>query len=327
MENYSVLKMLVLDEILGMRPTFEMSRHLGFTFDKYKRWMNNEKILRWNEFTELCEKAGLNLQSALEMIKLPKDEATSSEKLFLHLKDYNFLKTNQEVSNFLKCHVSVVKRYSVGHTVPDVETIFKLISFRANGLSLFINRLFANEVHNPLLKKWIDTDAESVRFETKYPMSSMISAALSLEDYKNRKLTTEQWLAQLLNFDVSEIQKTIISMLNSKIITQTEEDKFQVNHTTTNLDGVTVQEIVPFIQYLNKRLIDKLEKRKDSRFKSQAAPGAMEYRVFPASLESIDKINSILNKAGNEILKTLEEDTNPKIEARTILLQHFSLTK
>ncbi len=327
MENYSVLKMLVLDEILGIKPTFEMSRELGFGFDKYKRWMNNEKILRWNEFTELCDRAGLNLANALEMVKFSKVDIGSSEKFFTHLKDYNVLKTNQEVSDYLKCHVSVVKRYSVGNTIPDVETIFKLIGFRSNSLSIFLNRLFSNEVQNPLLKNWIQGDLSHLHFETQYPLSSMISAAINLEDYKEKKSTTVEWLAEYLGFQIGEIKAALTIMKDSGIVSEEGNDVYKTSHTTTNLDGVTLQEIIPFIQYLNKKLICKLEKRKNPGFKSLAAPGMMEYRVFPASLESIEKINSIINRAGNEILKVLEEDENPKIEARTILLQHFSLTK
>ncbi|MBC7711777.1 MAG: hypothetical protein H7177_00460 [Rhizobacter sp.] len=327
MENYSVLKMLVLDEILDMRPSFEMSRELGFNFDKYKRWMKSEKILRWNEFVEICEKFNLNLAGAIEMLKLPIEDAVVSEKLFTHLKESTFLKTNQEISDYLNCHVSVVKRYSIGNTIPDVETIFKLISFKSNHLSMFVSRLFSDEIKNPFLKKWVDTDSSSARFESQFPISSMISAALFLDGYKKRNIRTAEWLSAVLNLELSNVHEALKQMIDSHIIKVVADDVFVPEHITTNLDGVTIQEIIPFIQYLNRTVVEKLERKKRPEFKSSAAQSALEYRVFPASLESIDKINLILNKAHTEILKVLEEDECPKIEVRTILLQHFSLTK
>lgn len=327
MENYSLLKMLVLDEILGMKASYDMSRDLGFSFDKYKRWMNNDKILRWNEFIDICDKNNLNLSSSMEILKIARDDAFDPVKLFNHLKMINAFKTNQEVADYLKCHVSVVQRFSNGATIPDFETIFKLINFKLNDLALFISRLFSDQITNPLLKKWIDNDINFARFESKYPLSSMISAALCLEEYREKDKATAEWLSDVLKIDLATIKNAMIKMQESKVIEETSPDIYITDHTTTNLDGVTTLEIIPFIQYLNRTLIDKLELRKSPEFQSKSAAGAMAFRVFPASLEAIDKINMIIIKAHTEILKTLEEDKNPKVEVRTILLQNFNLSK
>lgn len=327
MENYSLLKMLVLDEILGMKPSYEMSRELGFSFDKYKRWMKNEKILRWNEFVEICERNNLNLWSALEILKISHRDALDPVKLFNHLKVVNTFKTNQEVAEYLKCHISVVQRYSNGATIPDFETIFQLINFKLNDLALFISRLFSDQIQNTYLKKWIDSDSNFARFECKYPVSSMISAALCLDLYLDKKNSTADWLSEILNLDMATINEALDKMKESKVIIEVKPDFYVPEHITTNLDGVKSIEIIPFIQYLNRTLIDKLELRKNEDYQPKYAAGAMAYRVFPASLSAIDKINMIMNKAHMEIVKTLEEDQNPKVEVRSILLQNFSLSK
>ncbi len=327
LENYSVLKMLVLEEALGKHSTVEMSRSLGFKFDKYKRWMKNEKILKWDEFNILCDRAGLNLTNALEVIRFPYSQYLSVNSFFAYLKEFNAFKTNQEASDYLKCHVSVVKRYNNGNTFPDVETVFKMIDFKTNILSLFLNRLFSQKINNTLLRKWIEDGSKQARFETQLPLSSIIEAALNLEAYKQKTEATDVWLAQLLGFSREDIRAVLKRMVDSQIITCEKDDVYLVNNYTTNLDGVSSQEIIPFIQILNLKLVENLERRKDANYQPDARPGAVVYRVFPASLESMDKINSLLSKVSVDILKILEEDSHPKIEARAVLLQHFSLTK
>lgn len=328
LENYSVLKILILEEISANHSTSEISKSLGFKFDKFGRWINNLKILKWDEFTIICNQMGLNLSHALEIVKYQTSEDQSPESIFGHLKKYNAFSSNQEAADYLKYNISVVKRYSSGSTLPDIETIFKLLDYKNNILSLFLSRLFNDQFNNPILKSWIDSGAKPTYLEANLPISSMIEAALFLESYKTKDLTTVEWLSNYLHFKLEIIEEALAKMLQSEMLTISKEnaDIYIPSQTTTNLDGLEVQEIIPFIQFLNLRLVDMLEKRKAIDFKSSTAPGAMVYRVFPTSTEAINKINTILFQAHAEILKTIEEDTNPKTEARVLLLQTFSLT-
>jgi hypothetical protein len=313
--------------LMAEHTSIDMSKKLGYKFDKYKRWLNNEKILKWDEFIQLANATQLNLNEALSIFKTNTTDVFTNEQIFSYLKEFNLFKTNQDVADYLKCHISVVKRYSKGITIPDVETIFRLIDYNSNYLSAFLNKLFPQKISNPLLNKWIEVGAKPASFESSLPLSSMIEAALYLDHYKEKTISTELWLAEILCFDVETIKEALKKMLEYEVLAFDGKDHYYPTNKTTNLNGLTLQDIIPFIQFLNLRFVDLLEKRKNPEFQMQATPGAMVYRVFPASNESMAKINIILFKANNEILKALEEDPNPKSEARALLLQTFSITK
>ena len=151
-ENYTLLKTLALEEILGNKGTRELSLELGFKFDKYKRWLNNEKILKWDEFYFLCDKLNYDLDSALKVIVPYEDKIPVRDNFFLFLKKFNLFENNSDVATYLNTHVSVVQRYSKGEIIPDTETIFKLIGKTENSLSAFFNQLFKNNIKNESLK-------------------------------------------------------------------------------------------------------------------------------------------------------------------------------
>ncbi|MBY0413114.1 MAG: hypothetical protein K2Q18_03065 [Bdellovibrionales bacterium] len=328
LENYSVLKMLVLEEVLGTNSTQKVSQELGFKFDKFKRWMKNEKILRWDEFEDLCQTLDLNFKEACSIFYFG-DETRDikADNVFSRLKEYNVFESNQQMATHLNCHVSVIKRYSKGETIPDVETVFKLMGFKPNILSVFLKRLFPHEIQNPLLSKWVNDDAKSVFFETKFPLSSLIEASLYLDRYKSHEGNTASWLSELLDFPLDEIHYVLKHMLEAEIISEQAPDFYVPTNTTTNLLGVSSSDILPFIHFLNSKVIQLIEKRLTSDVTQTTHRGAMVHRVAPASTEAMDKINDVMFKAHDDILKILIEDKNPKVEARVILMQTFTLAK
>ena len=325
-ENYSTLKTLFLEEVLVGTSSAELSKELGYKFDKFRRWLNNESILKTEDFFKICEVKKLNVDQALDLFKFSFSSKAPTESLFRHLSDYNVIESNKELSDYLNCHISVVKRYSKSEVDPNIEVIFKLMDFKAHHLPLFFKRLFNAKVTHPIFRSWVIENSNAPSFESSLPLSSMIEAVISLDSFKNIKSSHEIYLAELLEHDVNEVKMVLGKMLTSGIV-KNENGVLAISNNTTNLDGLTLQDVIPFIIKLNQKMISVLEKRKDPNFILPWTHGVMAYRVFPSSIESVQKINSILLKANSEILKTLEEDVNPKVEARAILLQSFGITK
>lgn len=325
-ENYSTLKTLFLEELLIGSSSNDLSKDLGYKFDKYRRWLNNESTLKTEDFIKICQVKKLNLDAALDLFKYKLETYDKGIPLFKHLSSYNVLESNKDLSDYLNSHISVIKRYVKNEVDPNVEVIFKLMDFKSHHLPLFFKRLFNSKISHPILKSWIIENSNAPTFETSMPLSAMIEAVISLESFK--KITEQHafYLSEILERDVAEIEFVLKRMLNSGVI-KNERGVLSINNNTTNLDGLTLQDVIPFIIQLNQKMINVLEKRKDPNYKLPWTHGVMAYRVFPSSVESAQKINSILLKANSEILKALEEDDNPKVEARAILLQSFGITK
>lgn len=325
-KDYAHIKKLILEECVSTISSAELSRSMDFKFDKFKRWLDNTKILRWDEFILLCEAAHLNLDYALNIILYAENDLNHKHNIFLRLKLLNSFDTNQEIADYLNCHPSVVQRHLIGKTVPDVETVFKLIDKQANMLASFIFRLFNNHIRNPFLLKIINKDLTTQIFEANLHISSMIQACLSIRPYRERKIKTDIYLSEVLELKLEEIQSALRQMIEMEVLEWNGDDDYKVSNRTTNLGAASFHDAIPFYLDLNEKLCQVLKKMsKDPE--ATTKPGAMAARVYPASVESMETIRSIVLKAHADILKTLEDDENEAVEACCMLLQVFPITK
>ena len=320
-KKFSEIKKLVLQEILGDRTTSDLSRTLGFSFDKYKRWLEDKKILKWDEFLNLSLMSDLNLTNAMDIIQV----TNGDENIFAHLKIRNSFESNQEVADYLNCHISVVKRYIQGETIPDVETIFKMIDFYPNNLAGFLHRLFYGKFKNPILSTWIVGATKDPFFKSSKTIISIIEACLKLERYSARNVTTDKWLSDLLKIEAAEIRYYLNSMLEAGALSLESDDQYVVNSTSTNTDVVGFMNLIPFFQNLNQKAIEMLERKKNDP-NCSPKPGLMAMQICPVSKESMVAINSVLVRAHSEIFKILEEEKGVREEVCCLLVQHFTLT-
>jgi hypothetical protein len=325
-KDYGLIKKLILEECVSSTSSAELSRQMGFKFDKFKRWLDNTKILRWDEFILLCEAAQLNLDYALNIIIYADNISNQKQNIFLKLKLLNSFDTNQEIADYLNCHPSVIQRHLIGKTIPDVETVFKMIDKQANMLASFIFRLFNNKIKNPFLLRIINKDLTTQIFEAHLHVSSMIQACISIRPYRERKVKTEVYLSEALDLKLEDIKSALKQMIEMEVLEWDGEDSYKVSNRTTNLGAATFQEAIPFYKELNNKLTQVLTKMENDP-NATTKPGAMCARVYPASVTSMETIRSIILKAHADILKTLEDDEEEAVEACCLLLQAFPITK
>jgi len=325
LENYSTIKVLFLEELLIGTSSSDLSKILGYKFDKFRRWISNDSIFKTQDFYKLCEVLKLDLSHALDLFKCHLIQNDKEINLFKHLTDYNSIESTKELSEYLNAHPSVVKRYSKNEVDPNIEVIFKMMDYKAHHLPLFFKRLFHSKISHPIFRSWILENTHAPLVETSMPISAMIEAIISLERFQSVKENHEEFFSELLGVDKKDVEAVLLRMFNTGLIKK-ENGVISIVNNTTNLDGLTLQDVIPFIIHLNQKMIQVLEKRRDPNYQLPWTHGTMAYRVFPSSVESAQKINTILLKANSEILKTLESDLNPKTEARAILLQSFGIT-
>ncbi|MBY0415590.1 MAG: helix-turn-helix transcriptional regulator [Bdellovibrionales bacterium] len=326
LENYSLLKKLILEEILDNSSTIEISKELGYKIDQYKRWLNEEKIFRWDDFELLCEKKGVKLQEALGKV-VPITIYSNEKNVFAILRQWSLLETNGEVAEYLNCHVSVIKRYNQGKTVPDLETILKMLDVKSNQLQAFINSLF-ERIKNLQLKELVKSDEHFHTDILKNPLIPVIDSIVGIESYKKRSISSAEWIAEQIKEPVEKVQKTLSKMLALEVLSlETNTDTYVSTKKVTNLEGATFQDHIQGIQYLISKGNEGLDKRKDPKFVPPYFGGATTYSVFGMSVDTIKKVNDIIFQAQNEIHQLMENQTGPEVEVRAILLQTFGLAK
>lgn len=323
-KEYSQLKTLILKEIFKNKSTSELSKELGFKFDKCKRWLDNAKILKWDEFILLCEVANLDFELAMSSFNFS-EPADKSQNIFSVLKEINAFETNQEIADYLCCHPSVVQRYIIGKTSPDLETVFKLIDKKSNMLASFIYRLFSAHMQESELFKLIEKDVKTPLFEASHYLSSMIQACITIKSYAERTTSSTEWLSEKLGNSKEEISEALEKMLQVGIVKLDGVDNYKVENITTNMGTTTFQDTIPFYTALNTKLIDMLEKKKDD-INATSRPGIFGSRVYSASTVAMEKIRTVAFKTNAEILKILEDDDNERVEACCMLLQVFKIT-
>ena len=319
--NYSELRMAILEECLGGRSTAEVSQLIGFSFDKYKRWLDNGKILKWDEFTELCLTLGFNLDEALTLLAFPQDDYNQPKDLFAFLKIRNSFETNQKIADYLNFHVSVIKRYNQGETIPDLETILKMRNYRSNFLAGFLKRLFPL-AKNQFLKNLFDNELKGAEFTGH--IHAMIQACISLRSYQDKTVKTAQWLSYQLSFDLETIEDSLAAMVSVGTLVQ-RDDVYTVAENTTNMQN-TFLEAIPHYQAMNLRLVERLQVLKSTP-QATARPGVMAHRTFAAGEATLKKVNLAILKASSDILKILEDSDEPRTKACCMLLEVFPITK
>lgn len=324
--DYSSLKKMILEEILIGHTTQELSQAMGFKHDQYKRWLNEEKIFRWNDFELLCGKANINLRNALQLVVPSLTYAEEKRTTFSIVKEWSAIGSNGDVANYLNCHVSVIKRYNQGKTNPDFETMLKMLDLKKNQLANFIKDLFPYQVQNPELLEWMQGGIMIHMDILKYPLIPVVESALNLEHYKKRETSSVEWLSRTIKIELGQAEFLLNKMLDLGIITYDQSrDLYQSKRKVNNLEGLTFRDHIPSYELLNKTYANHLNKRKDPDYVSSQFMGAKTYIIFEMSEETMKKVNDIIFKAQNEIQQLAGNAPGPMIDVRGVSLESFSM--
>ncbi len=326
--NYSVIKSLLLEEILGENNSKEISQKLGYNFDQYYRWINNLKVLKWDEFIKICQTFNLAITEAYSSFTPNLSTNADAKTLINILKESSSFKSNQELANYLNCHVSVLKRYLAGTTIPNTEIIFKLIDLHPEQFRLFIKRLLVKNIENSTLKTFIEPTYQSMLTSSRYPQTAIIEALLLMQDYLERdlKIDTTFFLSQKLNLSLEETEKLVRLMLeNGKI--ESQGPHFAPSLLTTNFSGIPFEDAINFYYFLLDTFKTLIQNKVNGLPSFGKTPGMMAGRIVPMSVKSMNRVNEILARAHDEIISTCEKDDDPKVECRALLLLTGTIIK
>lgn len=311
--NYQQFKIQLLQTVLKNKATSPISRKMGYSFDKVRRWANGSKQLRWNEFCDLCIllKAPLleALASSLGIVFVRKKDAYG---IVSHLKTFSGIPSTKDLSKTLNVSASALQRYINQDVYPDVEFVIEMIDLRANFLETF-------------MENFSGTKRLDVKSILSLPWTAAVSNAASLKAHMSLKEHSSKWIGDFLGLTEEQVNEAIQLLVSLKLI---EREGSHYRPTLSRTIGVpslkNSLEYSRFIRFWLKRAEGRFNTSTGEPINVQGGANKDCFRIFSASSESACKISEVITKAEQEIHDLLLQDTHEKTDVRVLLFHHFS---
>lgn len=318
MQNYQNIKHKTLDSLLLKKSTSALSKKMGFSFDKVKRWKNGTKQLRWNEFCDLCEKIKAPLPEALlSVLGFSMEEHIDTYKIVRHLRYFSPEKNNAALAKKMGVSLSVLQRYIGGKTYPDLESILEMIDARPGFLDSFLSVLIPLET--PRTEKSIFS----------IPWLGAVSNAAALKAHQDLPEHSSEWIAQHLGLSVDQVQEAIALMVALELIVKNGTHYGPTLSRTLSLSRqMNPKEYANFINFWISRAKARYETASGKPINKLGGPNCDIFRTFASSSTDAEKITEIIKKADLEIHDLLqkgqEKGQADKTDVRVFLFHHFS---
>jgi transcriptional regulator with XRE-family HTH domain len=311
--NYQQYKIQLLNSILEQKLTTALSKKMGFSFDKIKRWQNGSKQLHWNEFCDLCLilKAPLwdALASSLGIIFTKKKDAY---QIVSHLKIFSHVSSTRDLAKKMNVSTTTLQRYLNLESYPDLELVLEMIDLRPNFLETFIHAFIGP-------KKSISKTILSL------PWAGAVANAAALKGHALLPQHSSSWIANFLGLTLIQVEEALELMCSIGLI---ERKGTHYAPTLSRTIGISRSEHLldysRFIRYWIARADQRFNTNTGEPINTTNSPNKDAFRIFASSPESATKISEILTIAEQQIHDLLASDSSEKTDVRVLLIHHFS---
>lgn len=315
MKTYSQKKQLILDTLLTGKSTTALSKKLGYSFDKVKRWKTGSKQLHWNEFCDLCLLLKLPLQEAMaSSLGILFDRKNDYYRIVPHLKVFLGNRSTAVLAKQMKVSTSALQRHLSLKSFPELEFVFKMIDQRPHFLDNFLDSL--------LMSKEVSSTKKSM---ISIPWTAAVANAASLKAHSSLPAFSKTWLANFLGLSEEQVDEAIELMLQLKLIEKKGSHYGPtLSRTIAVSSAIDKNDYSQFIRYWMRRAEHRFATKSGVPINKNESPNKDGFRIFSASAKSVQKISEILVTAEQEIHELLQQDTDEKTDVRVLLLHHFS---
>ena len=324
--NYQTLKTELLVALRGSKSTKEISRSLGYSFDKVRRWELGQKHLRWDAFCEYCEVLKVPLAETLCKLMTfdPKqvDLNDITKYVVQQMRKRYPNETNEQMADKLNCHLSVLKRYLSAEISPDIEFVFALLNLNQFFLGTFIIRLLPSNYGGPLRTQFAREEM-FLRDESRSPFSIAVETALALADYIALPEHDDRYLALKSGCTVGEVRLILESGLRSGTVIRHDNGKYKATFNVENPCGANRAFFIRAIRLWTERALLRLENGNPINHREDLV-GIGGFTVSTASKSAILQINEILLRANDQIAGVLRADNEPCEEIRVSVWHSFN---
>lgn len=314
MKNYQQLKHQTLDILLTKKSTASLSKKMGYSFDKVKRWKNGTKQLRWNEFCDLCEKIHAPLpETLLSVLGFSMERPKDAYKIVGHLRYFTQEKNNTSLAKKMGVSVSVLQRYIGGKTYPDLESIFELIDSQPGFLNSFLENLTPSLENQP----------EKSMFSL--PWVGAVSNAASLKAHQDLPEHSSSWIAEHLGLTLKQVEEAITLMVDLELIHKPGAHYQPTLSRTISLSRqMNPKEHANFIIFWSDRAKARFDTPTGKAINKLDGPNCDLFRTFACSPGDAQKITDMIKKTEFDIHDLLQKSKEEKTDVRVFMFHHFS---
>lgn len=218
--DLQALKVELLRNIRGKRSQGQVSRRLGFSYNKVSRWENGTSNLPWPDFVRFSKACKINIDVVLRNYFFyegdPGDHAAILRALF-------GTRQLSEVADTMEVSRNTIARWLSGEAVPDVEDMLRALERFTKQLFPMV-AAFGPPEDFPSLKEALVTEAARHRRSFELPELEIIFAALQLDDYRATPRHDDAWFAARLGIALERLCECM------DILRQTDSIFLEGNH-------------------------------------------------------------------------------------------------
>ena len=206
----------VLVAMRGNKDRMAISKELGFSYNQYFKFEARYKILRLEDFIQICElKSQFNIRETLENVFEIKLYGLTQNEIINGICRVWGVPTERVLKEELGISTSKWWRIKNGKSSLSFVDFLRFIDVQAGKLNSFLNFFLDKATLDRMFKGKVDTEA-ALLFLKKNPETSLITTGINLKDYIDAKDDQNLIVLQKLTKIPSDKVEYYIEMLIQK---------------------------------------------------------------------------------------------------------------
>lgn len=316
--NFSAIVSELVVALRQERSSAEVSRAMGYNYNKVHRWEIGTKQLRWDEFCDYCD-----------VLEVPLAEVISRHFVFFwtDLRKFpNFLYTVKysyhsvdSLAEKLHRHPSAIKRYLDGDVFPELEFILAFINLETLRIQRFILDLLPPDYKSPLRRKF-EGYLQSADLVWNDPLAIVVREWLYASSYRELKEHDDKFIARRIGTSAKEVRSILRGMLQAGLVRRDENGKFSDTGLMLNQSGGWTKSLFEFYRFWYDRVAQKYAKGVESRREGNING----FKFLSVSREKSLKIHEVLSRAEAEIRGIAQGDCEQDDDVRVVFFGSLS---
>jgi hypothetical protein len=309
---YQKIQDKVLQILINKKNTIIVSQKLGYKFNQVNRWLNHSKVLKWDEFIELCKVVKFPIETTLEdTFGISIRNTEECKKAFIKIL-LSEPRENKSLGKVLHKSRPSLYRLRKSKTTPAFTDVLALIDIKPKRLAAFVGQFS------------IGLNSVVQRSPFTVPWFGVVSSAMAQKEHLSLPEYSMEWIARRVNLSISQVKLAIEVMkendlieLNGKHYQPTRSRTIAINHVRNQSDFLNTLKF-----WLQKSLaaleFHKKTNSADDRFQAV-------FRTFMTSPETVKKINELIAETEEKIHNLISSSEGEKSEIRCLVVSHFDV--
>jgi hypothetical protein len=292
----------ILNKIRNGRDHNTMSKLMGFSYNQYFKFEAGYKILRLEDFCNLCQTmTPFNLKYALEKSLSISLDSLDQVQIFSSIGEVWGSPPESVIKEYLNFSTSKWWRIQNGKSPIALFDLLKYIDVTTGKLNHFLeNFLNTREITN-LMNTSCDYEMAMEKLK-EFPQITLITACLYTRDYQEAPVAEKESTLKSLCKIPSPLFENLIEIIIKYKICVEYDGKLEVHNFKPEFRGISDDRSKSFYRYSQDLINQKLEHSLDKKL------DRMTYKIAPISEEAKHLIQQELRESYQRISQIIEDE-------------------